>query len=116
MPLFELFGNCQKKQEPELVGKGTNEGLGTGSLCFSVLSFRHLMRAEVVEGGGKLVEPPTPIRSCDGFVVEHVGQTRGTGRIDLLDFPGKSSKNDIDGAYTLLGDDRYEGKVGYGPG
>jgi hypothetical protein len=50
--------------------KSTNKGLGAGSLCLPILSFRHLVRTGVVEDGGKLVEPPTPIGGCDGFVVE----------------------------------------------
>ena len=47
----------------ELGGKSTNKGFSTGSLCLPVLSFRHLVGAEVVEDGGKLVEPPMPIGS-----------------------------------------------------
>jgi len=55
---------CQKWREFELAAKSTNKGFGAGSLCLPVLSFRHKERVEVVEDGGKLVEPLTPIGSC----------------------------------------------------
>ena len=47
--LSYCVANCQKREEFEFVEESTNKGLGTGSLCLPVLSFRHL----VGSGGGR---------------------------------------------------------------